>query len=189
MCAFEHAPAVVPAAGSGRLVVHFLVRVLTDIADQHGARPAERDLVEAELPRIAETKCPDLWQRRNRHAIHKRVVTRHDVPFGVIVVDEHIDAEEFAKQRVRALRGVERIVAVAAVAERHVQQAVRAEGKVPTVVVRERLLDEPLVAAPPQIEPRCRIGDEPLPIDRLKRATTVFPFVSVKLRKNRRETA
>ena len=109
MRAFEYAPAVIPAADSGRLVVHFLVGVLTDVADQHGARPAERGIVEAELPGVAKTKCPDFGQGRNRHTIHERIVTWHDLPFRVIVIDEHVNAEEFAQQRVRPLGGVERI--------------------------------------------------------------------------------
>src|SRR4029079_14521269 len=72
--AFTDAPAVVPAPASRRLVVHFFVRVLSDISDQHRAGPAQGRVVERELPRIADPDPPDLRKRRDWVGIGARVV-------------------------------------------------------------------------------------------------------------------
>src|SRR5918993_2292856 len=66
--AFTHPPSVVAAAAAARLVVDLFTRVLSDIADHQRARPAERDVVEAVAPRVAEPERPDLRTHTARRA-------------------------------------------------------------------------------------------------------------------------
>ena len=44
--AFTDAPAVIAAADARRLIVHFFIRSLTNVANQHGAAAAMRRIVE-----------------------------------------------------------------------------------------------------------------------------------------------
>ena len=75
--------------------------------------------------------------------------------------------QHLPEQLLRVLRAMIRIVARAAVAEPDVEVSVRTEHEIAAVVVRERLRDERVArgAAPPQVEPRRRVGH-----DRIARA-------------------
>ncbi len=74
MRALAIAPAVVAPAAIRRLVVDFLERVLSDVADDERAGTAARRVIEAVAPRIAQAERPDLGPRRHRPAGHEWVV-------------------------------------------------------------------------------------------------------------------
>src|SRR5262245_17668773 len=154
MRSFTCAPAVVASGCSCRLIVHLLPGALADIRNQHRASAAAQRIVKRELPGITKTKRPDLRQRRNRHTIDERIVSRHDVTVRIIVGHVDVDPQQLAEQRIGILRIVERIVPGSTVSKRNVEDAVRTKREVSTVVVREWLRNERLSAAPTQIETR-----------------------------------
>src|SRR5262249_44062792 len=125
-----------------------------DIRNQHRPGAATGRIVDRELPRVTKAERPDLGQRRNRHTVDKGVVGGYDVTVRIFVGHIDVDPEQVAEQRIRILRVVEWITRRSAVAHPDIEVAVRAKYQVSTVVVRERLHDERLSAAPAQIETR-----------------------------------
>src|SRR5207244_4353804 len=110
MPALEDVPAVVLAARARRrLHVHFLPRILTDVADVEIPGHA----VEAEAPRVADSERPDLVQPRIAWS-HEGVARRRDVVGRRL--DVHVEPQELAEEHGRILGVLERITTTAAVA-------------------------------------------------------------------------
>ena len=155
MRAFTKAPAVVPAAGAGRLVVELFPGELTDVRDDERARSAARRVVEGIAPRIAESRVPDFRQHAGR--VSEGIVGRNRISPRVIVRHGDVDPEHLAEQRERALRKAIGIARAAAVAQTDVQVTIRAEREVATVVAAIRLRDERIAIRPDQIEPAAKV--------------------------------
>ncbi len=154
--AFAITPAVVPSAPSRRLVVDFLARALTDIADDHRSRAAVHGIVEAPAPGVAQSKTPDLAEVAR--PTDERVGRRHGVTIGVAARD--VDPQHLSQQATRGLREMIRIVAVPPVTHADVKVSIGPEREVAAVVIRERMEDGLLAVRPAEVEAGSRVGDE-----------------------------
>ena len=159
---FTIAPAVIPAAPIRRLVVDLFPRALTDVGDDERAGPAARRIVEAVAPGVPQAEAPDLGVRHNRHAVEERVVGRHAIAGQIGIRHADVDAQHLAQELRRILRAIFGVAARSAVAESDVQKTVGTEREVATIVIGVGLRDERGTggSAPPEVEPRRRIGDE-----------------------------
>lgn len=101
-------------------------------------------------------KCPD--QVGDLALAEERIVERRIVPLEVAVGHGDVEPQHLAEQRRGILCVVERIVAAPAVTKADVEVAVGSELEVATVVVGERLGDEPVAVRPQQIEAGRGIG-------------------------------
>src|SRR5262249_17140654 len=108
---FPARPAEVAPARARGLVVDFLERALTDVADDERARAAERRVVEAPPPGIAQADVPDLGTRAEPVAGLKWIRQRNAEALGVVVGDAHVDSEHLAEKGREGLRVVAWIVA------------------------------------------------------------------------------
>src|SRR5687768_1422081 len=136
--ALAESPAVVAA---GDDAIHFLPVALADVAGPEIARRA----VEAESPGVAKAVCVYLraFLGARAHAVRAPRIAEPAVVGRdrVIRAARDVDPQELAQELASVLRIILRIAARAAVPERHVQHAVRAESEMSAVVVVERLVD------------------------------------------------
>ena len=143
--AFVNAPAVVLAATDKG---HFLDPVLSDVGDPQVAIGG----IEAEPPRIAEARGPDLG--RDAGLPHERVVARDGVGLaGVGAVD--VETHHLAEEQTHVLGVSVGVIVRTGVAHGEVEETVRPEFHAATAVILGNALDEDQASARP-----ARIAEE-----------------------------
>src|SRR5882757_8667659 len=115
-------------------MVDFLEIVLANVADPKIAGHG----IKRKAEWIAQTEQPDF---RAAAAGCERVAGRNRVvqPRSMSRVD--VDAQHFAKERIRILPVAKRVAATAAIAEADIQETILAERESSAVVIGKRLID------------------------------------------------
>ena len=134
----QHVPAVVLSSGACCwLIVDFFPLALSDVGDKE----ISSGPVEGASPGIAHAVCPNLVQRVR--IAHERIVRWHcivaiRVAGKVVAVNVH--TQDLAQPGLEILSVLLRVPAAAAVAQRDVQEVIRAECQLPAIMIRERLV-------------------------------------------------
>src|SRR2546428_13883168 len=124
----HEAPAVVLAPRArGRLEVHLLPLVLTDVGDEEIPELP----VEAEPPRVAETERPDLGPRARRAPEGVRCRDRVGSGAG------HVDAEERAEELTEILGAAAGIAHTAPITHANIEEAVPPQRELPAVAAAD----------------------------------------------------
>src|SRR4030095_9555328 len=124
------------STGSHRKPIHFLDRILADIAEPE----VSGETIERDPPRIADPYLKDL--RESAHAGRVRIAGRDCVGIRAAVVD--VDAQDLPQQRRLVLSiadGAVRFVGAATIAHADVKEAVGTELDCAAVVIGLRLRD------------------------------------------------